>query len=272
MDNVNFDVNFDKLIIDTIDTVTFFDKTDGSILFMADQVTDGTMENGAETVYGTGKAGVRLSALDRNKTSKFSFNNGYVLANALAAQVGSEVEEASASNKFAVPHMQMIEVTDPTKVTLEFTPLGATGNEIPFIYMANADKTQGKKYPIAAAASAEAFSLDPKTKVVTLPTDAFKAGDVVIIPYNREATVGKKISNVGDAGSKTGRTVIDVTCRDICDQSTVYHAIIEYKNSKIDGNFSLAFGNEPVKHPIAIEALLDVCSTDKSLWTYYIAG
>lgn len=264
-------VDFDKLVIDTIDTVTAFDKTDGSIMFMLDQLKDGTLENGAETVYGTGKAGVRLAAFDRNKTSKFSCNNGYVVASAMAAQIGADVEKASVSSKFAVPHLEYIEVTDATKVMLEFTPVGVTGKEIPFIYKANSDKTQGEKFAIAAEASSTEFKLDPTTKEITLPTGAFSIGDIVIVAYDRETTVGKKMINSGEKFSKNAKVVIDATGCDVCDQNVKYHIIFVYGNAKVDGNFSMAFGNEPVAHSISCEAMQDICSKDKSLWTWYIA-
>lgn len=264
-------IDFDKLIIDTIDTVTAFDKTDGSIMFMLDQIKDGSIENGSETVYGTGKAGVRLSALDRSKTSKFTCNNGYVVASAFAAQLGADIEEASESNKFAVPHLQYIIVDDATKITLEYKPVGVTGKEIPFIYKANADKTQGEKYEIGATVSAKEFALDPSTKIITLPTGVFTKGDVVIVPYDREASVGKKMVNSADKFSKTARVVIDVTCRDVCDQSKVYHTVFVYSNAKVDGNFSMSFGNEPVAQSVTCEALQDICSVNKELFTYYIA-
>lgn len=264
-------VDFDKLIIDTIDTVTAFDKTDGSIMFMLDQIKDGTLENGAETVYGTGKAGVRLAAFDRNKTSKFSCNNGYVIASAIAAQIGADIEEASSESKFAVPHLEYIEVTDGTKITLEFTPVGPTGKEIPFIYKANADKTQGEKFAIAAEASETEFKLAPDTKEITLPTGKFVKGDVVIVPYDRETTVGKRMINSGEKFSKNACVVIDATGCYICDQNIKYHVIFVYGNAKVDGNFSMAFGNEPMAHAISCEAMQDICSKDKSLWSWYIA-
>lgn len=264
-------VDFDKLVIDTIDTVTAFDKTDGSIMFILDQIKDGTIENGSEIVYGTGKAGVRLSAFDRNKTSKFSCNNGYVVASALASQIGADIAVASESSKFAVPHLEYIEVTDPTKVTLEFKPVGITGKEIPFIYKANSDKTQGEKFAIAAEASETAFKLDPATKGITLPTSKFAKGDIVIVAYDRETTIGKRMTNSGDKFSKNAKIVIDATGCDVCDQNVKYHVIFVYGNAKIDGNFSMAFGNEPMAHAISCEAMQDVCSKDKSLWTWYVA-
>ena len=264
-------IEFDKLIIDTMDIVTAFDLTDGSLDFMLDQLKDGNIENGSETVYGTGKAGVRLSSLDRNKSAKATLNNGYVVASAFAAQMGATIDEASAENKFAVPDVAFIEVTDVTKVTLPDAVVGTLAAEFPYIYKAQGDKTQGDKFAIAAAASATEFKYTAGTKEITLPTDKFAIGDIVIVPYNREVTLGKRMINKADKFSKTSRVVIDCTCRDVCDNSKVYHGVFVFPKAKIDGNFSMAFGNEPMAHSIAIEALQDICSINKELYTFYIA-
>jgi len=264
-------IDFDKIIVDTIDTVTAFEKTDGSIMFMLDEIKEGNIENGSETVYGTGKAGVKLSALDRSKTSKFSCTNGYVVASAMAAQTGSKIEEASEDNKFAVPHLEYKVTQDGTTIVLDETPVGEVGKEIPFIYKANADKTQGEKYAIGSVASATEFSLAPDTKTITLPTDVFKKGDIVIVPYNRETSVAKKMINSGGNFAKNAKIVIDATGCDVCDQNIKYHVIFVYNNAKVDGNFSMSFGNEPMVHNVAAEALQDICSVDNDLWTFYIA-
>lgn len=264
-------VDFDKLIIESYDRLTVFDKTDGSILTIMDELKDGTIEGTQETTYGTGKSGVKLSSLDKNKGAKITGNNGYVIVSAWAAQMGSNIEEASATNKFAVPDIEYVPVTDVTKITLLETPVGMTGKEIPFIYKANSDKTQGERFAIAAVASATEFSLKPDTKEITLPTGVFAVGDVVIVPYDREATVGKKLSNTTDSFSKTGRAVLDITCADICDNTKKFHTILVMPNAKLDGNWSLAIGTEPSQHPISLEAIKDPCSLSKNLFDYYIA-
>lgn len=264
-------VDFDKLIVDTMDIVTAYNISDGSLYFMLDQLKDGSIENGSETVYGTGRAGVRLSALNRNKSAKATVNNGYVVATAFAAQVGATIEDASEANKIAVPDVAFITVTDATKVTLPFTASGTLAAEFPYIYKSRADKTQGEKYKIAAAASATEFKYTAASKEITLPTGKFQIGDVVIVPYNREVTIGKKITNKADEFSKTARVVIDCTCRNVCDMSQVYHGVFVFAKANIDGNFSMAFGNEPMAHSISIEALQDICSVNKELYTFYIA-
>lgn len=275
-------VDFDKLIIDSIDMVTGFDRTTGALLLMLDQVKDGTISNGVETVYGTGKNGIRLSAFDRNKTATFKCTNGYVVTSALAAQTGSDAECATESETLAVPEVEFLTVEDGNTVTLTYTAAGPSGNEVPFIYKANRDRTQGQKFSLAPAASQTEFAFDPATKKITLPAapasaegqpaaPVFQAGDIVIVPYRREASVGKKISNGTDSFSKYARLILDVTCHDICDQNIKYHTVFEFPNAKIDGNFEMAFGNEPMVHNFGAEAMADPCAARSVLWNYYIA-
>lgn len=264
-------VDFDKLIIDSIDQLTALSRSDSSILFMMDEITEGTITNGVEIVYGTGRKGVRLSSFDRNKTAGFSCTNGYVIASAIAAQTGTTVESASMEKKFVIPTIEMLTTTDGTSVATTYEAVGEEGNEIPYIYKANADKTQGEKFAIGAEASETEFKYEPGSNTITLPTSKFRANDVVIVVYNREVEVGKKIANNGTSFSQTARLIMDITCHDICDQNIKYHAVMEFPNAKIDGNFDMAFGNEPMVHNFGAEAQIDPCSLDNNLWSMYIA-
>ena len=269
MSLTNYD--FDKLVMEDIDRVWMTSRSDDSLLLMFDQIQNGSVSNGVETTYGTGRRGVRLSSLDRNKTATFSCVNGYVIASALAAQVGATIEEAAEDAPIAVPDFKYMKVTDPSQVVLENEVIGEEGAEISYIYKAQSDMSAGVKYSIAAEASAEAFAFNPETKVISLPTGAFVAGDTVIVAYDRKATIGKKITNKSDSFAKAGRLLIDILCHDICDENIKYHAIMEFPNAKIDGNFEMSWGDEPMVHNFGAEAMVDPCSVDSDLWNLYIA-
>lgn len=262
--------DFDKYVIDKIDLITGISKSTGELYFMMDEIKDGSIENGGEKVFGTGSHGTRISALNTNKTAKVSANNGFIIGGTIEAQTGTDAVIASASNKLVVPNVETIEVVDPTKVTIEYTPVGTSGAEIPYIYKANRDGTQGEKYPIGATASATEFSLKPSDKEITLPTDVFKKGDRVIVIYDYEASAGKKYSNTGVAFAKTCKLIVDVLCRDVCDNETVLHTKFVFPNASIDGNFTITIGNEPAAHAFSAEAMTDVCSSNKTMWDWYV--
>lgn len=264
-------IDFDKLVIDSIDRVTATSKTTGEILTIFEDIQNGTMTQAGERVYGQGAGGARISSLNRNKTAGFSCANGHLVVSGVGVQTGSDVEVAGESNKFIIPEIEFIEVGDvATTIVLTYVPTGATGAEIPFIYKANKDNTQGEKYAIAAEASASAFSLVPATKTITLPTGKFVKGDIVIVKYDREATVGKKISNTGNSFAKTCNLLLDVTCRDVCDNETVYHTKFVYPNFGVDNNFEIVVGDTPAVMNFGGEAMQETCGKERVYWNWFI--
>lgn len=264
-------LDFDKFIVDCVDRVVGISKSTGECDFILDEIKDATIENGEDIVYLTGKNGTRIGALSRNKTSKFSCNNGFFVGGAMATQIGDTPTIASSSSKLTVPNYEIIDVpAGATTVVLEQIPVGITGNEIPFIYKANSDGTQGEKYAIASTASATEFSLVPATKTITLPTGSFASAGQVIAIYDYETEVGKKYVNSGDKFSKTEKLIIDMTLRDVCDNSAMYHGKMVFQNAKVDGSFTISVQNEPQAHAFSAEAMSNVCSTGKEFWSFTI--
>lgn len=260
-------VNSQKYIIQNIESVAMYDLETGVCDFVADDLQEGEMTNEQETVYATGKNGVKIGSADRNKASRFTATNGAIVDGILAAQVGSEVE----TGKYVVPnYIDAIRATaDGTAVTT-YVAKGTTGAEIKYIYKKNVDGTLGDAYTIGATASATEFAYAPATKTITLPTDVFNEGDEVIAIYDIEVENAKKITNSEDKFSKTGKVVFDIFAKDICSEKSYYGKIV-YPKGKASGNFSLAFGNEPSTQNLEIEALSGGCTGGTSvLWDMYI--
>lgn len=286
-------VDFSKLKIESYDRLTLFDRTSDDLLVMLEDLTDFTLSQTVDSQEQTGKRGTVLSVMDRNKAVSGSGNNAYVVTNAIAAQVGSDIEHATEEAPLAVPHMEKLKVAADGTVTLTYEPVGEAGVEVPAIYSATVDMTQDKKYTIGAAVSATEFTYDPATKKISLPvvpakeavstegeegyqpaTEAapvFKPGDVVIVPYRRKATVGVKITNDAEKFAKSGRCVLDLTASDICNDNIKRHVVIELPYVHVDGNFDLAGGDEVMKQPFGFRSMPDPCSVDKSLWDMYVA-
>lgn len=266
------DMKFDKVVLDSFVQIACFNRTTGEVEALLDQIKDGNIENTSNQVKSTGLMGVVLNTLNRDKETKFTATNGYISMNTMGIQTGSGVEVASEDNVFIVPHYQFIEVGEDNTIVLEDTPVGKVGAEIPFIYKATSDLTQGDKYAIGATASAETFSLDVTTKTITLPTGVFEKGDIVIVWYDREAKAGKKITNKSDTFSGTYKVIITALVHEVCDSNTLYLTKIAIPNAAIDGNFTIAVGGEPAVHNFAATAQTDVCSLDKELWSWMVVG
>lgn len=263
-------VNSQKYIVQNIEAVSGYDLEDATLLFRAEDLKSGTMTNEQETVYATGKNGVKIGSGDRNKASRFTAENGAIVDGIIAAQVGSDVitEDAIVPDYFDI-----IEVTGTDTLTAKTTykAAGETGAEIKFIYARNADGTAGKKYAISSAASAENFAYDPTTQVISLPTDAgFKAGDEIIAIYDLSVKGAKHIRNEENKFSITVRAVFDIIAKDICTEKSYLGKII-YPKGKVSGNFELSFGDDPSVQNLEIEAMSGACSgSTKVLWDMFI--
>lgn len=259
-----------RYIIQNIEAVSAYDLSDGSLLFRADDLKSATMTNEQETVYATGKNGVKIGASDRNKASRFTAENGSIVDGVISAQVGSAITTGT----YIVPNFtEVLAVTASGSnlvATTTYVASGTTGTEIKYIYKKNADGTAGAKFPIAATASATAFAYNPSTKVITCPTSGFAAGNDIIAIYDIQVSNAKKIENKEDAYSSTVKAVFDIFCQDICTNKSYFGTIV-YPKGKVSGNFELAFGDDPSVQSLEIEALSGGCSgSSKVLWDFYI--
>lgn len=261
-----FDAKFDKLIIDSIDTVTALDKTTSEIVFIHDEIKEGTIESAGELSFGTGAHGKRVSSMHTNKTAKITYKNAYVVASSLAAKIGATVTEASTDNKFVVPDVQFVKVDvsgDETSATLKNTP---TVDSLKFVYIAQKDMTQGEKLVLTTDFTVS----ENKITFTETAKKKLNAGDVVIVPYEYEASVGKRISNDSEKYAKNVKLIVDLLLRDVCDNSQLYHAKMVYYNTAPDMNDTISIGDEPAVEDFSAEAMVDPCSSDKLYWDMYI--
>lgn len=261
-------VNSNKYIVQNMERLSFFDLENGTCNFVVDDLQEATMTNEQETVYATGKNGVKIGSADRNKASRITAKNGSIVDGVMAMQVGSKVVEG----KTIVPrHFFMLTTADGTSADVVTKPIGDVGNEIPYIYKRNTDGTVGKPYTIAANAGADTFKYDPATKKITLPTGAFAPGETVYTFYDIEVNNAKKITNQEDRFSSTGMLIADCFAKDICTEKSYYGKII-YPKAKASGNFELSFGNDPSVQNMEFEALSGGCgsSATKKLWDFIV--
>jgi hypothetical protein len=252
----------DNLIINSIDRYTSKSAVTSEIDFIAYDMQNFTLTNGEETVYGTGKAGRRISALKRNKTTSISFDNAYVSLGQMAVQLGTTVETASTETLLS-PNVEAITVASGglTAVT-SYKAEGSVGSEIKVAYKANADGTPdlSKKFTQGTTATSTVFTYTPATKTITFASGvALVAGDKLVVSYDY-LTDGKKIVNNGDNFSKTRMGILDMTLTTACDRETLYHGRMVFPILSSSGQFELALGGDQVIHNFTGDALPDFCS------------
>ncbi len=218
-----------------------------------------------DTVYAEGADGAKLAAFDVTKVSSISAENGAVDEGYLAMQVGADVVKVT--NGSAILIREEFEVKDGDKsVVLSYKASGATGNEVRYIYKADANGIPADTYTQDATASATAFAYAPDTKTITLPNDAFVAGDTVIVDYYPTFKEYEEIANDANKFSMSGEVIVDAWFTDLCSELDVPLQLYLPKG-KISGAIDLSAGDQAAVQGIEIEALTRACAGEsKNLW------
>lgn len=266
--------NFDKMIIESIDEVMGFDKETGDLLFWFDQIKSGELTSENETVYAEGRQGVQLAAFDRNKTAGFSCENGYVVASALASQLGSEVVVASATKKLTIQVMDKFTIDkngavtriDPIPASGEETYLSADPKDVTKVkgFVIGSDNTKIATYDLAVSGQSG--------KYVFADTghDDGGEGHTLLVVYDTEVTTGKQIINSGDKFNSNVKLVINFVAQEPCGGKKYLMQCI-MPNAKASATFNLSAGDDPAVHNFEATALLDICSVNKELFTITMA-
>ncbi len=259
-------VNFDTLIPDKFLRVTGTDITTGEVLYMFDNIKDGTIEGTEDTEYITGANGINLVALARNKTCTISFNRAFLSFSALGAQTGTGVDTASSTNKFVVAKPDVVKATSATEVTASGTPVVGT---LKFAYSLNKDGSINEKYTLSADTPSEGTFTLTGSKL-TFADNALTVGQEMLLIYDEEITVGKKVSNRADTHALYSYLIADILCLDRCNQNTKYVTRFIVPNAKVSGNFTIDVGNADAAHAFVAEAMPTGCGTDPTFFDWYI--
>lgn len=259
-------MNIDKFTITSYDQIMGFDKTNGSLDMILDELSDFTLSHEEEKTDITGKGGRIISSLKKNKKVTGKGTNGMLSGGALAAMLGAEI----ADGKHVIRYTDAITISSNKGVTTE-KAIGTAGNEIGTIYIRdtnNAYISGGKKLTqTSAAPAAGEFSYDPETKEITFFAGDVADGTEVITFYNAEVE-GKKISNHADHYSKTLQLFIDVTCHDGCDN--LFHGQFIIDRADFNGTFDIAGGSEPATLGFEFLSMPNLCTGKSDLWDFVI--
>lgn len=260
-------MNIDKFTITSYDQITGFDKASGSLDMILDEISDFTLSQEEEKVDITGRGGRTIGSLKKNKKVTGKGTNGMLSGGALAATLGSDVEDG----EFEIRYTDTITVNSNKGTTTE-TAVGTEGNEIGTIYVRDANNAYvsgGKKLTQASGADLNTgeFSYNPETKEITFYEGDIDDGTEVIALYDAKVT-GKKITNDADKYSKTLQLFIDVTCRDSCDK--LFHGQFIVNRADFSGTFDIAGASEPATHGFEFSSLPNLCTGKSELWDFVV--
>lgn len=262
-----FDVN--SFIIDRTLRGTMMSNTDGSVLWSINQIENPSLTVTTDSMDAVDALGVPITTFERAKSAEFSGSNSLFDLGLLAAQSGSAKKNATAQASISVSYSQEFTWGNGTDVILDYTPVGATGAEIPYIYALNGDGTLGTRYECAAAAAPGKFKVDAATKTVTPPTDVTAAQKAwCVYTYEADGATDHgavQVVNSAKDFPTTGKFLMEVLGCTTCDTATKYRAMLEFPQAKLMSDVELAFTTDG-KHPFTIKAMQDYCGSDKVLF------
>ena len=153
-------MNIDKFTITSYDQIMGFDRTNGSLDMILDELSDFTLSHEEEKTDLTGKGGRVISSLKKNKKVTGKGTNGMLSGGALAAMLGSEIEDG----EYTIRYTDTITVSSNKGLTAE-TAIGTVDNEIGTVYVRDANNAYisgGKKLTQTSSDPATGeFSYDP---------------------------------------------------------------------------------------------------------------
>lgn len=260
-------MNIDKFTITSYDAITGFDRTNGGLVLVMDEISDFSLNQTQETSDMTGKGGRVISRMKKNKAVEGSGTNGFLSGGTLATMLGTEVETGDA---FIIKYTDTIVASGDKAITTE-TAVGTAGMEIGTIYMRDANNayiTGGKKLTqVASDPKTGEFTYDPSTKEI-----AFFAGDVAdgveVIAFYNAKVKGAKITNDADKYSGVLELYIDCTCQNACDE--IFHGQFKIMRADFSGEFEIAGGSDPATQAFSFNSLPDLCTGKSNLWDFIV--
>lgn len=259
-------MNIDKFTITSYDQITGFDRANGNLDMILDELSDFTLSHEEEKTDITGKGGRIIGSLKKNKKVTGKGTNGMLSGGALAAMLGSEIEDG----KHVIRYTDSITVNANKGATAK-PAVGTVGNEIGTIYVRdtnNAYISDGKKLTQTSGEPSKGeFSYNPESKEITFFEGDVADGTQVIAFYDAEVE-GKKISNDANNYSKTLQVFIDVTCQDGCDN--LFHGQYIIDRADFTGTFDIAGGSDPTTLGFEFTSLPNLCTGKSDLWDFVL--
>lgn len=262
-------MNKAQLIVDRALRLTAFDKETGEAKFMLTEVEDFQTTTAIDNEKtATSADGSTVATLENGKSGTMSGNASFLNFGLMAAQNGSEIKEASASNKIVTPFYESVEIK-AGKATLTHIPVGTQGAEIGFIYTLNDDGTLKDKFLQGATATATEFALGESDGVISAPT-GLADGTVFGVFYEYESTKTRVIENNANEFGGTYVVKAEVLCRDICNPDLVTYVVLKADSAKLSSAVDLGW-NTDSKHPFEFKLQSAYCGKDgKSLFKTFI--
>lgn len=242
-------------------------KKNGEYMWSINQITDPSLNVAlSDTAQAVDALGTVIQEFDRGRSAEFSAANSLFDLSLYAAQLGRDVEVASATAKITVPAFEEIDVKGEDGET--YVTKKVPTEAIAKIYVLNGDGTLGKSFASGSAASADEFAYDEASHTISLPTGLEK-GSQLFVMYEYESEEATAVTANAVDFPKAGKFVLEVLGTSVCDPDTLIHAYVVFPNAKLDGNVDYTFATDGT-HPFVIRAMQNYCDKEKKLFSIVI--
>lgn len=261
--------NLNDVIFEKIIKIEQYNSRDYSLMWMATQLEDATLDVTSEERVVNDALGSPIAKFFRGRSATLSVTNALFNLPVAAAQSGNSagLVRGTAEKKIQVPMSETI-TTSGTTITLAEKPLGTPGAEIPFIYAMDGTGYWTRKYSLGSIVSENEFTLDATSKTITLPTGT-PNGTRIMVNYTGEKQDALQFTATGNDSPRAGIAHLWVKCHNICDVSSVVYGVLVCENAQLDGNYQLNFTPEG-KHSIQMQLMQNYCDPDKLLYKFFM--
>lgn len=247
--------NANNYVIDKVRRVTQINLESGMVDFTGTSVENPQVEFTGESIDKTDAQGVLLARFDTAKGVNFSGELSVLSMPLMAAQLGTEVQVASATNKLKGEDFEILKVVEGT-ATLTNMPTVAPTHVYPITNDKNIDNTN------IIEVGTEDDQAKISGKVITMP-DGF-TGTMIGVYYQYETEAAVKVSDGSENHAEAAKYIVDVLAADVCNPSVKRAGKLVFPKAKIDNNFTLNLTTEGT-HPFSFSALKDYCADDEEL-------
>lgn len=241
------------------------DIATGKNKFVLSDLKSLTISGSADVVWADGADGAHLVGFDTNKVSTIEAENGSIDIGYLETQTGGTLKKVENGNGVLFTETLVVK---SNKATTTHKASGVVGNEIGFVYPLDetADPDRLNAYVQGASVTESAFSYDPETKELSLPTGKFKDGDKVYVEYFPTFKSYEELDNDSDKFSETVSVYANIWLTDICTKKDIPAQLV-MESGKVSGELSYQMGSDAAVQNVSIEAL-QACG-EKNLWRLY---
>lgn len=244
-------------------------KKNGEYMWSINQITNPSLNVAlSDTAQAVDALGTPIVEFDRGRSAEFSAENSIFDLSLYAAQMGKDVEVATANDTINVPAFVEIDVKGTEGETYVFEEKRKPIEDIKTIYAMNGDDTLGIAYVSGTAASDTEFAYDSESRTITLPT-GLDAGSRLFVMYEYASTQATAVTADAVNFPKAGKFVMEVLGCNVCNPDELIHAYIVFPNAKLDGNVDYTFATDGT-HPFVIKAMQNYCDKEKKLFSIII--